>query len=71
MISYTRHAKDRMRERGITEEEVEYCLDNYHTSYTDSKGNPIYKADLPSGRRIKVVVKSNSVDPIVIITVAD
>ena len=71
MIFYTRHAKDRMRERGITEEEVEYCLDNYHTSYTEKKGNPIYKVDLPSGRHIKVVVKANSVDPIVVITAAD
>jgi hypothetical protein len=71
MISYTRHAKDRMRQRGITEEEVEYCLSNYHTSYTDSSGNPIYKADLPDGRDIKVVVKANSVDPMVVITVAD
>lgn len=71
MIFYTRHAKDKMQERGITEGEVEYCLDNYHTSYTDKKGNPIYKADLPSGRHIKVVVKEKSVDPIVVITVAD
>ncbi len=71
MISYTRHARDRMQERGITEEEVEYCLDNYHTFYTDFGGNPIYKADLPGGRRIKVVVKAKSVDPIVVITVAD
>ncbi len=71
MISYTRHAKDRMRERGITAEEVEYCLDNYHTSYTEKKGNPIYKVDLPSGRYIKVVVKAKSVEPIVVITVAD
>jgi len=69
MISYTLHAKDRMKQYGITEEEVEYCLNNYHTSYTDKKGNPIYKADLPSGRRIKVV-KAKSVDPIIIITVA-
>jgi len=60
-----------MKQRGITEEEVEYCLDNYHISYTDSNGNPIYKADLPGGRHIKVVVKANSVDPIVVITAAD
>ena len=71
MISYTRHAKDRMQERGITEEEVEDCLNNYNTSYTDSKGNPIYRVELPSGRHIKVVVKANSVDPIIVITVAD
>lgn len=71
MLSYTRHAKDRMKQRGITEEEVEYCLNNYHISYTDPVGNPIYKADLPDGRHIKVVVKAKSVDPKVIITVAD
>ncbi len=71
MISYTRHARDRMKQRGITQKEVEYCLNNYHTSYTDSVGNPKYKADLPDGRRIKVIVKANSVDPIVVITVAD
>lgn len=71
MISYTRHAKDRMRERGITEEEVEYCLRNYDISYTDFGGNVIYKADLPNGRHIKVVVKAKSIDPKVVITVAD
>jgi len=71
MICYTRHAKDRMQERGITEDEVEYCLNNYHTSYADPDGNPIYKADLPGDRRIKVVVKANSTDPIIVITVAD
>jgi len=60
-----------MKQRGITEEEVEYCLSNYHTSYTDLVGNPIYKADLPDGRSIKVVVKAKSVEPKVIITVAD
>ena len=71
MISYTRHAKDRMKQRGITEEEVEYCLNNYHTSYTDSDGNLIYKVDLPDERHIKVVVKAKLADPKVIITVAD
>jgi len=71
MISYTRHAKDRMKQRGITEEEVEYCLNNYHISYTNSAGNPIYRVDLPDGRRIKVVVKADTIDPIVVITVAD
>ncbi len=71
MISYTRHAKERMKQYGIKEEEVEYCLNNYHTSYTDKKGNPIYKADLPDGRHIKVVAKAGSVDPRIVITVAD
>jgi len=71
MIEYTRHARDRMRQRRISEKEVEYCLENYHTHYTDKAGNPIYKTDLPGGRHLKVVVQANSVDPIVVITVAD
>jgi hypothetical protein len=71
MIKYTRHAKDRMKERGIAEEEVEYCIENYQTCYLDKAGNPIYKADLSGGRHIKVVVKANSVDPVIVITVAD
>lgn len=71
MIYYTRHAKDRMKQRGITEDEVEYCLNNYHTSYADTKGNAVHRVELRSGRHIKVVVKADSVDPKVIITVAD
>jgi len=55
----------------ISEEEVEYCLAHYNVSYTDSKGNPIYRAEVPSGRLIKVVVKAGSSNPAVVITVAD
>ena len=69
MISYTRHAKDQMRDRSISKAEVEYCLKNYNVSWTDRKGNPIYIAHLPNGRRIKVVVKKKN--PRVIITVGD
>ena len=71
MLSYTRHAKKRMKERRISKKEVEFCLNNYHTTYTDVKGNPIYKAQLQSGKTIKVIVAANSVDPIKVITVAD
>ena len=71
MISYTHHAKKRMKERGIADNEVQYCINYYHTSYTDSAGNMIYRADTQGGRRIKVVVKANSSDPIIVITVAD
>ncbi len=34
----------------------------YNTSYPDRDGNPIYRADLPSGKRIKVVIKANTAD---------
>jgi len=71
MVEYTDHAKLRMRQRRISEEEVQYCLEHYSVSYTDLKGNSIYRADLPTGRHIKVVVKAGSSSPAVVITVAD
>lgn len=58
-------------QRGVTEEEVEFCLNNFDISYPDPKGNPIYKATLPDGKRIKVVVRADSIDPVVVITAAD
>jgi hypothetical protein len=70
MIYYTEHAKDRMRQRGITEDEVEYGLQNYHTRYLDETGNPIYRTDLPNGKHIKIVVAGNK-NETTIITVAD
>ncbi len=60
-----------MQERGITDAEVQYCLKNYHTSYPDRLGNTIYKVDLESGKGIKVVVKAQSANPMIVITVAD
>ena len=62
-----------MRQRGITEDEVEYCLDHCEVCYADSKGNQIHRASVPGGKRVKVVTaaSANANDPIVIITVAD
>jgi len=60
-----------MKERGISEADVEYCLGNYSICYRDGRGNPIYGAQLPSGKTIKVVIAQDSVDPRVVITVAD
>lgn len=71
MLIYTLHARKRMLERRITEEEVDYCLENYHTLYTDAAGNPIHRADLPNGRRIKVVLAAGVAEPRTVITVAD
>lgn len=59
-----------MKERGIGEADVEYCLKNYHTCYNDLKGNRIYRADLPNGKHIKVVLNEGS-EPVIVITVAD
>lgn len=69
MYEYSKHAKYQMRERLITEEEVEACLERHDTRYTDKKGNLIFKAELASGRGIKVIVAKDN--PQFIITVAD
>jgi len=71
MVKYSRHARDRRLERNISHDDVMYCLKHYHTSYPDRSDNMIYRADLPDGRHIKVVVKAKTSDPKVIITVAD
>jgi hypothetical protein len=59
-----------MKERGITKEEVESCINNHSIEYTDKSGNPIYVASV-KGKRIKVVVRKDCINPIVVITAAD
>ncbi len=69
MLVYSKHAKWQRGERLITEAEVEACLGDYDTRFTDKKGNPVFRAKLESGRGIKVVVDKD--DPTFVITVAD
>lgn len=66
---YTAHARDRMRQRQISEGEVETVLADHHTSYPDREGNLIMIGH-PGGRRVKVVIAKDS-NPPRIITVAD
>ena len=68
-VEYSKHAKDQMEDRSITELEVKECLAGEYTRYTDKKGNPIYKARLRSGRGIKVIIAKD--DSNFVITVAD
>jgi len=58
-----------MKERSISKEEVEYCLNEYDIFCTDKKGNPKYRARTPNGRDIKVVVRKDN--PNFVITVED
>ena len=69
MLTYKNHARKRMRQRSISEAEVEYCLKNHDISYTDKKRNPIYIAYTHSNRRIKVIVDKDNLNEV--ITVAD
>ena len=68
-LQYTKHARDQMARRGISENEVEAVLSDPAVRYTDKKGNPIFRADV-EGRRIKVVVAKGT-DPPRVITAAD
>jgi hypothetical protein len=69
ILAYTRHARDRMRERGISEGEVAAVVTSPSVSYTDQAGNPIH-IGYPGGRRIKVVL-ARGIVPVRIITAAD
>jgi hypothetical protein len=65
---YTDHARDQMADRGITEEEVEFCLNEPEITRPGERNTLILTAH-PNGRFIKIVVPRKK--PRVIITVAD
>jgi len=67
-VQYLPHALKRMRQRRISKEEVEACLQDYDIEYRDKKGNPKYRAAV-GDRHIKVVVQKEN--PSVVITVED
>ena len=58
-----------MKERQISEAEVEAVLADRHTDYPDREGNGIVIGH-PDGRRVKVVVAKDS-DPPRVITAGD
>lgn len=68
MLKYTSHARQRMKQRRISEAEVEACLQDHDLLYRDKKGNPKYDTYV-EGRRIKVVVQKENNS--VVITVED
>ena len=65
---YTDHARDQMADRGITEKEVEFCLNEPEIIRPGERGRLILTAH-PNGRFIKIVVPQ--MEPRVIITAAD
>jgi len=64
---YSDHARERMEERSITRQEVEYVLLHHDIEYSDRAGNPIYIGGT-ADRRIKVVVRKGSNPPYIITT---
>jgi hypothetical protein len=67
-VRYSGHARDRLRERDLSEADVDLVMEDHDVSFTDKKGNPCY-VRLVDGRRIKVVVAQD--DPSFVITVVD
>ena len=65
---YTDHARDQMADRGITEKEVEFCLNKPEIIRPGERDRLILTAH-PNGRFIKIVVPR--MEPTVIITAAD
>jgi len=68
-LGYTSHARKRMQQRGITEEEIVECIQDYQIQHTDKKGNPVFKATISNGRHLKVVLQKEN--PRKVITVGD
>jgi hypothetical protein len=67
-VRYSRHARQRLSERHITEENVEEVVSHHEVSWRDPKDNLCYVRTI-DGRRIKVVLAQ--ADPEFVITVID
>lgn len=71
MLHFTEHAKVRMRERGITEEEIRHGLDNYQESFLGKNSHTNYIYKYPTGIRLRIVVHERSPNHRVVISVMD
>jgi len=66
MLRYSRHARDRMRERQISEEEVEYCVNFHNITRPGREGTRILTTTTTTGRKIQVVVNFSDEDPYIV-----
>ena len=72
MLYFTNHAKDRMKERWISKQEVEDCLENYQVNYPNDDSDVMnYVYTSPTGRRIRVVISEKRVGHRIVISVMD
>lgn len=55
-----KHALKRMRERGITEGDIQSCLDAYDVLFKPKEGYHLYIFDHPNGRRLQVVLNTKT-----------
>ena len=66
---YTNHARKRMAQRGITEEDIEAALADPQITYSDPDGNRRFVRWF-GDRRVQVVIVDNR-EPYIIKTVID
>ena len=71
MLHFTKHVKKRMKERGITEQEIRNGLDNYQESFLGKNNHMSYIYTYPTGIRLRIVVHEKSPDHRIIISVMD
>lgn len=56
----TNHARKRLEQRGISLDDVDFCVKNHHIVLEESKGCKIYIAKHPNSKRIQIVVDTSS-----------
>lgn len=65
-VVYTRHAEERMQERGVTSEQVEAAIRDPHTTLPDGKSLKVKYIGLVNGRNLKVVVDPTGPENVVV-----
>jgi len=54
------HGEKQMRRRGIKRVDIQSCLNDHQVSFTPSEGYSLYIADHASGKRLQVIVNTES-----------
>jgi len=54
------HGLTQMKRRGITKRDIQSCLDDHQVSFTPKEGYSLYIADHPKGKRLQVIVNSET-----------
>ena len=69
-LVYSDHARRRMRQRAISEQDIESVVADPDIEHTDENGNPCY-VGYPGGRRLRVVIARGSNPRVVKTAIAD
>lgn len=67
-LVFTAYAQSRLSARCLNEAHVLFCRDNKHHTYKVG-ANTVWESELPDGRNIKVRVKDDTANPIIVIDV--